>query len=354
MPRMLPWLMLAILVACSGEHGQAGSQPERAITITTTTSGTRDVEVVEEALGRIEDPQSTIVAAEVPARVQSVRADVGDVVAKGALLATLDDRDLRLAVSQAQAALARNRAQLRAQSRLVDRYRKLAGQNFVSQTMLEQAEAQLTALRKAQAAAAARLEQARHNLSRTRIVAPMAGVVQRRWVAAGDYIGVGKPMFQLVQDDTLVVSITIPETRVSMVKPGMSVRLHAPGSRRVVEARVDELTPMIGAASNALLARCHVRNPGGWRPGGSVVAVLVLARHPASVVVPEESVVLRPEGEVVYRIEGDRARAQRVRTGVRRAGWVEIREGLKPGVRVARTGAAFLSDGARVRIQAAH
>ncbi|MDQ6978336.1 MAG: biotin/lipoyl-binding protein, partial [Ghiorsea sp.] len=83
-----------------------------------------------------------------PARVKIVYADVGDKVAKGAVLATLDALDMQVAVSTAEANLARQQAQFDAQDKLVARYRTLSNDKFVSTTVLEQAEAQLVSLQK--------------------------------------------------------------------------------------------------------------------------------------------------------------------------------------------------------------
>ena len=355
---LLP-LLAILLVSCGGGapaqdgkgHQPADQQPARAVKITTATSALRDLEQTQRVLGRILDPRSVTVAAEVPGRVAQVTVETGRRVKKGELLARLDATDLAAARSSAEADLARARAEAAAQTRLTRRYRKLARERFVSATMLDQAEARLIALRKAVEAAKARLTQARHNLARAEITAPVAGTVQRRWVAAGDYIGVGKPMFRLVTDGALTVALPIPETRGAAVRVGTPARLHLPGDDQVVAARVDELTPAVGAASNAFQARVRIAHPPeGWRPGGSVIAELVLAVHRRAVVVPEGCVVLRPAGEVVYLVRDGRVAERKVVTGVRRAGEVEITKGLAPGVTLAAVGAPFLTDGAQIRI----
>ncbi len=356
MRRWMILLAVLALAACQEEKTDtsavaAAPAAVRAVKITTAVSRQRDIAVVEQALGRVLDPAATTIAAEVPARVLKVLVDVGDRVQRGDLLVTLDAADMQAAEATAAANLARQRAQAVAQQRQVARYRKLAKEHFVSANMLDQAEAQLLALQKSVKAAAAQLKQAKLRVQRTHIYAPVSGRVQRRWIAAGDYIGMGKPVLQLITDGEIVVSIPIPETKLEAIRPGLLVRLHLPGKQQLVKATIDDLTPLIGRSSNALAARIRMPNPGGWRPGGSVVAEIVVAVHHQAVVVPEAAVVLRPAGEVVYRIDGNRAKAQPVVSGVRQHGWVEIVRGLPAGVQLAVTGAAFLSDGAAVAIQ---
>jgi len=125
-----------------------------------------------------------------------------------------------------------------------------------------------------------------------------------------------------------------------------------PASNQVISALIDDVSPMIGSASNAFEARVKINNPGNWRPGGSVIAELIIATHKQAVVVPEECVVLRPAGEVVYVVNGDKVEARSIHSGVRKDGYVEITDGLRAGITLAATGASFLSDGASIQVQA--
>jgi hypothetical protein len=95
----------------------------------------------------------------------------------------------------------------------------------------------------------------------------------------------------------------------------------------------------------------EVRNPAGWRPAGSVRGEVMLEIHRNMPVVPEQAIVLRPAGAVVYSISDDVAHAHPVKTGIQREGIVEILEGVEPGWTVAVDGAALLSDGARVSVR---
>ena len=65
----------------------------------------------------------------------------------------------------------------------------------------------------------------------------------------------------------------------------------------------------------------------GFRPGGSVNAAVVVDRREGAVLVPEQSVVLRPAGKVVYAVADGKAVQHVVEVGAKRAGMVEIRKG---------------------------
>ena len=348
--RILWSLTLSIALIVNSAYAEEAST--RSVKITTTTSSMKSVEYIEHALGRILDPARTTVSAEIPARVDSVLVDVGQRIEKGDTLATLDDKDMTLALKSAQANLARSKAQEKAQTSLVQRYRKLVKEKFISTTMLEQAEAQAIGFKEAVRTAKAQVKQSRLNLQRTHISAPVSGIVEQRFVASGDYIGRGKPIFTLISDEQLVIAIAIPETKAHDIRVGLPVRLHLPNSHHTITAPISDLNPAIGTRSNALEARIHLDNPNHWRPGGSVIADIILTTHHDAVVVSESSVVLRPDGDVVYTIQNNRAHAIPVTTGVRNGGDIEILQGLKSNVLLAEVGASFLSEGATVEVTA--
>ncbi|PIP03724.1 MAG: efflux RND transporter periplasmic adaptor subunit [Zetaproteobacteria bacterium CG12_big_fil_rev_8_21_14_0_65_54_13] len=353
----LPLLLMAALLlsGCGDEKSNESSGEQqvvhpRTVKITTAVSSARDLEIRESALGRIIDPVATTIGAEVPGRVISVQVQAGEAVARGQLLAVLDDSDTKAAVATTEAEVRRLQSEQQAQQNLVARYRSMIDKHYISPTLLEQAEAQLDVLQQREQAAQATLIQARNNLQRTRITAPVAGHIEQRMVAAGDYIGLGKPLFKVAAAQRLTVSIPLPETRAAHIQKGQTVRLRLPSGGQIVTATITDLTPMVGS-SNAFEVRVDLEdNPGQWRPGGSVSAEIVTATHSGAVVVPEECIVLRPSGTVVYRIEDGKAQAVSVITGVHLQGFVEVSSGLDAGVVVAADGAGYLSDGAVVAV----
>jgi membrane fusion protein, multidrug efflux system len=88
-----------------------------------------------------------------------------------------------------------------------------------------------------------------------------------------------------------------------------------------------------------------------WRPEGSVRGEVTLGVNRNALVVPEQALVLRPAGSVVYVIDGNVAKERPVKTGIARDGMIQITAGLAAGETVAVDGAALLSDGAKVNVQ---
>jgi RND family efflux transporter MFP subunit len=341
------------LGACGkSEDAAPASAGPRPTLITATQAEARLVQRVEHSIGQVESKSAPRVAAEVDGRVTAVAVDVGQHVAQGDVLARLDDKDLRLGHDAAQAETRRLEALIASQGRQVERLRDMVKNNFTTESVLEDAIAQLKALQEQLKGAQARLAMAQRNLERTVVRAPVGGQVEQRSIDAGDYVKAGTPVFQLATRDLLRVQIPFPETLATRLRTGLVVELISPTAPdSVVQGRVSEILPMIGSASRAVMLVAEVRNPGDWQPGSSVNAQLILEEYPDAVTVPETSVVRRPAGEVVYVIRDGKAQQRRVSTGVRRQGQVQILEGLAAGETVAVDGASYLTDQAPVTVQ---
>jgi hypothetical protein len=113
---------------------------------------------------------------------------------------------------------------------------------------------------------------------------------------------------------------------------------------------ISDLQPTIGNGSRAVMAIVDLDDPGELRPGATIYGKVLVETRQQAVLVPNISVVRRPAGEMVYIISGDRAEARLVTTGHPQDALIEIVTGLEGGETIATDGAAFLTDGASVKI----
>jgi membrane fusion protein (multidrug efflux system) len=164
------------------------------------------------------------------------------------------------------------------------------------------------------------------------------------WVAEAE-------SYDPTRDLTRRIHIRLPFPRdiVRHLKIGQPITLTNFGDNRKTTGVIREIRPALSTLTQTVEVIAEIRNPGTWRPAGSVRGEVVLDVHRNALVVPEQAVVLRPAGAVVYTIEAGIAHARPVKTGIVREGVIEILEGLKVGETVAVDGAALLSDGAGVR-----
>lgn len=350
--KLLLVLALLVLLAGCGQREPVESPPQNRIAVTVTHAASADMEVWEESVGTLEAVDHPRLAAEVGGRIVAVAADEGDEVAPGQALARIDTEDYRLACDLAQADIARLEALLKEARLKVKRLRQLVVRHSASQSALDEAEAGLGALQGQLRAARVRRQQAERALAKTAVVSPLDGRIDTRHISVGDFVDTGSPLFDLTGLKRLRARFPYPESLAGKLTPGLPVRLSTPQDPgRTVTAQVTDLRPRIRPGSRAIEVLVDFTNPGGWRPGASVTAQVLVERRPQAVVVPEAVVVARPAGQVVYVIEQAEARQRVVKTGLRRDGRVEIVAGLEAGEAVALDGAGFLTDGVAVEVR---
>lgn len=347
------WVFVLWLFATSGA---AGAMENGALPITVTEADIRSIESIATVRGDLESPSTPTVGAEIPGRIVLVTAEEGDAVQAGQVLAELDSEGHRIALEQATASIQRIEAQIRNQRLTLKRYQDLVAQRSTSQSELDKAKTDLDVLLADLAVANSRLSEVRYRLSKTRILSPVTGVVHERMVAKGDYVQEGDPLFQVAATDRLQARLYFPEVLARRIRVGLPVRLEigcedSEGVACVVETKISRLRPMLDATNRALTALAELAAEGGSRPGSSLMAHVVLDSVENAVLVPERSLVRRPAGTVVYRLQGDRVVQVPVQTGLRDGDWIQIRSGLAGGERVALDGAGFLTDGAVVSVR---
>ena len=346
-------LGFALVAACGGD-AESAKRPAgpRAVLITAVPVQPRTLEIYEEVVGSVENIADPKISAEVAGRLTRVLGFTGKKVKQGDLLAEIDAQDFQIQSRGDTAEIKRLQALLGNQERVVERQQKLVSQGFISQNALDEALAQRTVLREQLSAARARAESTGRSLGKTRVVAPIDGEIETQVVATGDYVKVGDPLFALVGMSRLRAHLLFPESAGNRIRPGLKVSLESPAAPgRMIETRIDEIKPTVNAGNRALDAIVRFdTDDGAFRGGGSVNARVVIDVKQDALMVPEQSVVLRPAGKVVYVLTEGRVAQRQVETGLKQDGWQEIVKGLTAGEVIAADGAGFLSDGAAVTL----
>jgi len=131
--------------------------------------------------------------------------------------------------------------------------------------------------------------------------------------------------------------------------------LTTPTASNTVKTLSRDIQPQIDINSRAVDVTADIVGQADWQPGASVTGKVITGERDRTVLVPEQSVVLRPAGEVVYTLtqaNGEaRTRQRVVKTGISSDGQIEILQGLQAGEWVVVDGAGFLTDDTQVQIQ---
>lgn len=291
------------------------------------------------AVGTLRANESVVIKPEIAGRIVRIGFSDGARVPRGALLVGLDDSVLAAQAEQASAELGLARASF-------ERTQDLAKRNFVSGSALDQAAANLKVQE-------ARLHLAEAQLAKTRIVAPFGGVLGLRNVSVGDFVKDGAELVVLEDVSGMKVDLRLPERFLGQLRRGQSITVAIdafPGREFV--ATLDALDAQVDANGRSVLARGRLANPEGvLRSGMFAKARIVLREKPEARVIPEEAVIPVGASAFVYRIVDGKAVRTEVRTGLRKAGKVEILGGLSTGDQVVTAGHQKLTrDGTEVRV----
>ncbi len=339
MPRSLPLLVFAA-IGCRRDAAEEdpGHRSETRVPVEVAPV-VRDSMVESLALtGRLaaRPGGSALLAAPAAGVVSSVRVQVGDRVARGALVAELDVPEL--SADARQKATAADQA-----DREAARQRQLLTDGITSARQAEEATA---AAEQARAAAAA----ARDLLARTRIVSPIAGRVQSVLVQRGERVDAGKPLVEIVAPDTLDLVVPVPAGDLRRLSPGLEAAVLQEGDTAAVRGRLAALAPGVDSLTNAGVAVIRVPNSAGHlHPGAGATARLRLGVRPQALVIPESAVVLAGDSSVVFVVGADSVAHQRVvNRGIKSGNRIEVTGNLAPGDRVVTTGAFGLQDGMKV------
>ncbi|MEQ1599082.1 MAG: efflux RND transporter periplasmic adaptor subunit [Methylotenera sp.] len=351
-------LLTLLLAACGAssdkfaeKDGEKKGQKPTLVTVTQVKK--QAIETTEKAMGSLEGLIDPTVAAEVAARVVNVHVVIGQTVKQGQLIATLDATDFAMQRNEAEAEIARIQALLANQAKIVARNQALVDKKFISQNAVDNDVAQQNVLKQQLEGARARVGSINHSSNKSRVIAPVSGVIEKKLVDTGDFVRVGDPIVQIISKQKLRAHLPFPEQIGAQLKPGLKVRLTTPTSNKKVETTIHELKPMITEGSRTIDVIADVDNEPDWQPGASVTGTVILGSQTAALMIPEQSLVLRPAGEVVYVVRDNVAYQAVVKTGARQNGLIELIEGLQPNEMIVVDGAGFLTDKALVSIQQA-
>ncbi len=338
----------AVLVACGAEEETAVA-PSRPVTVTTVTSSTLLDRI--SATGQLLAKEEAEIAAEVSGRITEILVDEGSAVEQGAVVLAIDPERRALALESAKARREEAAANLKEQRRELRRIAELTERGVASQTQLDQAATAKKLAESRLAAADADLGVAQRALDDAAVKAPFAGLIARRMVGRGEYVNQGEPLFELVALDPIEVEFHVTEVDSGRVRLGQTVEIRVdPYPDQVFHATVSVVSPTIDPRTRTLRVKAVLDNAAGaLRPGLFARIDLGVAERSGIAMIPEEAVLQRAEGSVVFRCD-DEHRVERilVRTGVHRDGNVEIVSGLAAGDRVVVRGHASLVDGERV------
>jgi len=297
-----------------------------------------EIEAVLRFAANLEAEREVQVFAEAPRQVQELLVEEGDAIDRGALLVRLQDEEQRSAVAKVSSQL--NQAQ-----REYERQENLFTQNLIAEQVFNDAGYEVEQLELA-------LADARRELSYTEVRAPIGGVVTARLVNLGDHVRVNQALFSIVDFDSIVARIYVPEKELVRLLQGQPARLRADAvGNSVFSGAIDRISPVVDPGTGTVKVTVAIPRQKGLRPGMYVEVELVTAVHSDALLLPKRALIYDNDQIFAFRL-GDERRVERLRVlpVLENADFVEPAADFAEGDEIVVAGHSGLKDEALVRL----
>jgi RND family efflux transporter MFP subunit len=363
-PVLLTVAIAAVVLAAGAffffSPGNSGAEPEKAATakpaLTVTAAqpqGTR-LPITLAVNGNIVAWQEAIIGSESNGlRLTDVRANVGDVVKAGQVLATFSTESVQADVAQARASLMEAQASAADAAANAERARTLQNSGALSAQQINQyITTEQTAKARAEAAqAVVNAQQLRGR--QTQVLAPDNGVISARTATVGAVVGTGTELFRMIRKGRLEWRAEVTSAELGSITAGTQA-LVRPASGGELRGRVRMIAPTVDPQTRSALVYVDLPVSAGKdapaKAGMFARGEFELGMSNA-LTVPQRAIIVRDGFNFVFRLNPDNRVAQvKVQTGRLAGDRVEIVSGLPADVRIVVDGAGFLNDGDLVRI----
>ena len=336
---------LLVLSACKGGGPAAEAQAKNgeekkeseAVPVEVAQATRRAVAASYSGTTTLEALGESQVVAKTSGVALAVLVEEGQVVRAGQALVRLDPDRPRLQVAQAAAQMHKLENNYRRAQQLVE-------QRMISANDVDQIKYDLENARAVYRAAS--LE-----LSYTTITAPISGVVASRSIQSGNFVQINSPIIRIVDASRLEATLNVPEREIAKLKPGQAVGLAVdalPGKQ--FTGTVARVAPVVDNGTGTFRVVASFPGDGELQPGMFSRLNINYDQRADALVVPRTA-LLEDGGEpAVYVVRDGKAQRTVLKLGYNDAGWVEVREGLKPGEQVVIAGKAALREGSAVQV----
>jgi membrane fusion protein (multidrug efflux system) len=303
--------------------------------------------------GALVAPNTAMVRAKATGTLLTLAVQEGQRVKAGELLGRIDVSDLASHVAERNANLAAVKTTLAQAQRTHESNVGLANDKFISPIALDSSRFQLDSAKAQVAAAQAALDSATIALRDATLVAPITGIVSKRYVVAGEKVTAEQQVVNIVDLRMLELAGTVGTQDVARLSAGMTVELRIEGVDKPLQGKLARIAPAAEAGTRSIGVAVQLQNPTETlRAGQYAVAQVQIGDATPRLTVPIGAISSASGQEYVWTVEGGKLLRRTVTTGRRDPvrGRAEVLEGLSPDMPV--LGARFdnLREGAKARI----
>ncbi len=211
--------------------------------------------------GPLVAPQTATVRAKAGGTLLTLTAAEGARVAAGQVLATIDGTEVATRLAERAAMIESARASLTQAERAHANNQRLADQQFISTTALDQSRSALEAARAQERAARAQMDTVRAVSRDTRIVAPISGIVAKRHAVAGEKVTAEQNIVTIVDLSRLELAGTVGTHEVSQLSAGLPVQVKVEGVHAPVAGKIARIAPAAEPGTRSIGVTIELPNP---------------------------------------------------------------------------------------------
>jgi len=356
--RMLGWV-IALLAGCSS-GGQGGQAAQAPVPVNAGPVVQRDVPVQVRGIGNVEAYSTVTVKSQVDGELAEIKFQAGQEVHEGDLLFVIDPRPFEVASRQAEANLAKDRAEATNARVQAERYQRLLANSFVSKDQYDQMRTQAEALEAAVKADTAGVESAKLQLEYCYIRAPFTGRIGQYLLHVGNTVKIRDTTLATINRIRPVyVSFSVPEQRLTEIRSsaathdlkvqafvGADEEHSAVGELSFIDNAVDTKTGTV------LLKGTFPNQDEMLWPGQFVTVTLTLRTQPNALLVPVAAIQVGQVGQYVFVVGPDHtAQVRPVVTGMSLNEEVVVEKGLQLGEDVVTRGQVRLAPGSKLEVK---
>lgn len=319
--------------------GGSGGRPAREIAVEGYIAEAHRAAKEFSTMATLEAMNSVALTAAASGRLTNLYARDGAQVQKGALLAKIDDSELRAQLKQAES------NKLLAQQKY-DRAKALYEKDGATKADMESAEASLKS-------AEASEELIKAQIAKTEVRAPFAGKLGFVNVSVGAWLTTGTSIATLSDVKKLKAKFSLPQRYASSLKQGDAVEIRDEERNVAKSGKVKALEAALSESSRTRQILVEVDNAKGDLLAGSYtkVSMSMESGHSQSFPIPAEAFTLDKDGAYLYVVDAGKAKIKHVETGLRTPISVDVVSGLSEGDTVITSGLISLREGVPVRIR---
>ncbi|HEX4886315.1 MAG TPA: efflux RND transporter periplasmic adaptor subunit [Casimicrobiaceae bacterium] len=306
--------------------------------------------------GTVQAVRQATVKAKVPGEVRQMSVREGEAVRAGQPVARIETSDLEARLAERQGALESARAQLALAEKTRSMNNRLLAEKFISQNAYDGSQSSHDVAVGNVKSAEAQVRLAQNALKDATVTAPIAGVVAKRHVQAGDKVAVESPLLTVVDLAELELAALVPASDVPELATGMPVELAVDGfGERRFRGIIGRINPSAEPGTRAFHVYVSLPNPdAALRSGMFATGRIALASSAPTPALPLAAVRTEAGQSFVWTIDEGKLVRRVVSVGRRddEAGLVEVRTALPPGIAVLAARFDNLKEGAAAIVRA--